>query len=223
MEHARTQTAARRNDFNPSSNSGENDGITLRKLDTLLALNAETALAKTEFYSEQERVAASLIANPLDNRQAFACFGLLLGVFPPAAIFARLFLGEGNFRSDDFWIIGVVAIVNMITAVVGYFSGKFVGKVVSGLEKKSWTKMLLALPLIGILWGMTAGGAGGAIIFLVGAIFGAAIGAAVGGLALPVFAVFHRLLKKGEVIDRRHFLPLAFGITLIICAFILGL
>lgn len=83
--------------------------------------------------------------------------------------------------------------------------------------------MLLALPFVGILWGILAGGAGGIIIFVVGAVFGAMLGAAVGSVALPVFAIFHRLLKTGEFIDRRQFLPLAFGITLIISAFILGL
>jgi hypothetical protein len=79
------------------------------------------------------------------------------------------------------------------------------------------------MPFLGWFWGMIAGGSGGIVILIVGAFFGAVIGGLVGLFALPVFTIFHRLLKKGELIDRRHFLPLAFGITFIVCGFILGL
>ncbi len=83
--------------------------------------------------------------------------------------------------------------------------------------------MILALPFVGILWGILSGGAGGAVILLFGAIFGAILGGIVGSFALPVFTILHRLLKKGDQIERKHFLPLAFGITFIISAFMLGL
>ncbi len=164
-----------------------------------------------------------MMKHPLSDRQAFAYFGILLGTVPPAAIFTRFFMNNGNVRVEDLWILGVVAVVNLITAIVAYFSGKLVGKIVGELERLSWLKMLLALPFIGILWGGLAGGAGGIIIFIFGAIFGAMFGGAVGSLALPIFTIFHRLLKKDDKIDRKHFLPLAFGITFIISAFILGI
>lgn len=222
METARTQTAPHRNDFNPFINGGENDELTLRRLDSLLAINAEIAREKSLFQMEREKTEAALMAHPLDSRKAFAYFGLLLGIFPPATIFARMFFTNGSFRNDEFWILGIVAIINVISAIVGYFSGKLVGKIVANLEMLSWTKMLLVLPFVGMLWGILAGGAGGVIVFVIGAIFGAIFGAMVGGAALPIFAVFHRLLKKGEMIDAKHFYPLAFGITFVICAFILG-
>jgi hypothetical protein len=91
------------------------------------------------------------------------------------------------------------------------------------IEARSWSVMLLLAPLIGLTWGIISGGAGGVIIFVIGALFGAILGGAVGMVALPAFAVFHRLLKRGDMIERRHFLPLAFGITFTICSFILGL
>ena len=94
---------------------------------------------------------------------------------------------------------------------------------VAETEKWSWGGMLLIMPFIGILWGIMAGGAGGIFIFVVGAVFGAIIASMVGGIALPVFTIFHRWLKKGDVIDRNQFLPIALGITLIISAFIFGL
>lgn len=161
--------------------------------------------------------------NPLDNQTAFAYFGLLLGTFPPAAIFTRFFIDANIFRGEEFWILGVAFVVNLITATVGYFSGKFIGKTVGEIEKNSWHRMIFALPFVGAFWGMLAGGAGGVIIFVIGGFFGALLGAAVGSLALSVFTIFHRLLKRGDKIDGKHFLPLAFGITFVISAFFLGL
>ena len=199
------------------------DELALERLDWLLAANAEIASRKSRFHSAREETEAMLIKNPLSGRQAFAYFGLLLGTFPPAAIFARLLSDAGNFRSEDLWLLGVAAIINLISGIVGYFSGRMIGKIVTQLEKQSWTRMILALPFLGILWGVLAGGAGGVIVFGIGAIFGALLGAAVGSAALPVFAIFHRLLKKGDQIDRRQFMPLAFGVTFIVCAFVLGL
>lgn len=160
--------------------------------------------------------------NPLSIEKAFSYFGVLLGAIPPAAFFIRLFSDTRSWRSDDAWILGVVAIIVMISSTVGFFSGKLIGKIVRESEKMSWTKMILLLPLIGILWGVLSGGAGGIIIFVIGAIFGAMLGALVGSFALTSFAIFHRLLKRGDQIERKHFLPLAFGITFIISAFMLG-
>ena len=199
------------------------DELTQKRLDALLVLNAEIAREKRLYHSDKEKTQAQLMKNPLPVKQAFAYFGLLLGMFPPAAMFTRFFWDAGNIRSEDFWLLGVAAVINLISAIVGYFSGKLIGKIVFELEKKSWTRMIIALPFVGILWGIVAGGAGGIIVFVIGAIFGALLGAAVGATALPVFTIFHRLIKKGDLIDRRQFLPLAFGVTFIICAFILGL
>ena len=83
--------------------------------------------------------------------------------------------------------------------------------------------MLPALALIGLLWGAVSGAAGGVIVFFFGAFFGAVLGGIVGSVALPLFTVFHRWLKKGESIELKHFLPVAFGVTFVICGFILGL
>lgn len=160
--------------------------------------------------------------NPLDSQTAFAYFGLLLGTFPPAAMFTRFFIDARIFRGEEFWILAVALLVNLITATVGYFSGKFVGKTVTSLENYSWHQMLVALPFVGAFWGMAAGGAGGGVILVVGAFVGALLGAAVGGIALPVFTIFHRLLKRGDKIDGKHFLPLAFGIAFAVSAFFLG-
>lgn len=159
---------------------------------------------------------------PIDTSKAFSYFGLMLGIFPPAAIFAK-FLFASTGKGDRFLIVGFILAMNIITAIVGYFSGKMIGRIVRESETYSWHLMILLMPFVGILWGILTGGAGGAIVFLIGAVFGAAFGAIIGGAAIPVFAIFHRLLKKGEMIELKHFLPVAFGITFTICAFILGI
>jgi hypothetical protein len=230
METANTRTAivdCRQIDFNRFApdirERSDDDKLTEKRLSDLLALNAETERQKSLFRNERERTEAALMTAPLSVEKTFAYFGLLLGVFPPAAFFAKFLIDTRSLQSDNFWILGVVLLVNLIAAGVGFLSGKFIGRTVAELERASWTRMILGLPFVGAFWGILAGGASGAIIFLFGAFFGAALGATVGAFALPLFAVFHRLLRRGDSIDGKHFLPLAFGISFIVSAFILGL
>jgi hypothetical protein len=171
------------------------------------------------FRSDQEQIEAEMMKRPLSIEETYSFFGLMLGFFSPAAMFVR-FSVEANV---EIWVYGIMLIINLITTVVGYFSGKLIAKMVRSVEKSDWTLMLLVLPFFGIIWGIITGGAGGILIFIFGAIFGAILGAMVGGVALPIFTVFHRLIKKGELIETKHFLPLAFGVTFLICGFILGL
>lgn len=222
MENSATQTATRQFNFDAYA-AGIGDEFAEQRLEKLLAVNAETRRQKAMFRSEREMLEAALMSNPFPLEKTFAYFGLLLGTFPPAAIFLRLLIDARIFQSDAFWILGVFFIVNFISAVVGYFSGKFIGRTIRELEQVSWTKMILTLPFVGLFWGVLAGGAGGLVIFIFGAFFGALLGAAVGSVALPLFTVLHRLFKRGENIEGNQFLPFAFGITFIISAFILGL
>lgn len=225
MESNRTQTTTYAPEaFEFPHNVGNGDNIETR-LDELLRLNRETALENEMFRDEKERFEASLLENPLTTKQVFAQFGLMLGLFPPMAMFAKFIyhsIGRNPYN-DDTWVIFLLLVVNFVCAVTGYFSGKLIGGIVSQIEKLHWASMLLIAPFIGILWGVMTGAAGGVFIFVIGAFFGAAIASLVGGAALPIFTIFHRLLKKGDVIERDQFLPIAMGITLIISAIILGL
>lgn len=224
MENRQTQTITRQQNINSIANfDGNSSELTQKRLNALLKINAEIADEKALYATEREKFESELIKNPLSSEKVFSYFGLLLGTFPPAAIFIKFFAENGSFRSDEIWIFGVLAVVNLISAVVGFFSGKFIGKMVREVEKISWLTMLLLLPFIGMLWGIISGGAGGIIIFIFGAFFGAIFGAMVGSVALPIFTVFHRLLKKGDLMERNQFLPLAFGITFAICGYIFGM
>lgn len=223
MESRNTTTAARQSNLDSISNYDRDDELALQRLEILLAAKAETEREKLLFRSEREKTEAALMKNPLSSVQSFSYFGLILGTFLPPAMFTRFLIDIGGVRGEDIWIFGILAIVNIISAVVGFFSGKLIGKIVREVETYSWSNMLLLLPFIGTFWGIMAGGAGGIIIVIIGAFFGAILGGIVGSVALPAFTIFHRLLKKGDMINRKHFLPLAFGITFIICGFILGL
>lgn len=187
----------------------------------LLKANLEIEREKSLYRNEQERFEADLMKSPLSTQKAVAYFGAMLGLFPPCAIFSKfLFQKSGN---PEPGLIILLVLVNIVCAVAGYFSGKLIGKGLASVEKLSWHKMLLAVPMLGILWGIMTGAAGGIFIFVIGAAFGALIASIVGGIALPAFAIFHRWLKRGDVIEEKHFFPIALGITSIITAFILGL
>jgi len=223
MEQRISETVSRQTKFFTSADLERYDELPEQRLELLLKTNAETALERAICNSPREKTELILMKNPISIENAFAYFGLLLGIFPPAAIFIRLFIDARIFNSDEFWILGFVFVVNLVSALVGFFSGKLIGKIIAEFEKTSWHRMILALPFVGVFWGVMAGGASGAIIFIVGAVVGALLGAVVGAFALPIFAVFHRLLKCGDKIDRKHFLPLAFGISFVVSAFFLGL
>lgn len=225
MEAGNVRITDRQLDFDGFANNvfnGENE-LVEKRLNELLALNRETERKKAMFRFRREELESELMARPLSIEKTFSRFGLLLGTLAPAAIFTRVFIDSGSFQSENCWILGVLVIVNLLSAVVGYFSGGFIGRTVFELEQTSWTKMILTLPFVGMVWGILAGGAGGIIVLFFGAFFGAALGALVGSVALPLFAIFHRLLKCGDKIEEKQFLPLAYGVALAISAFILGL
>ena len=222
MAFSDTQTINRKPDIASCDLKIADDQATLRRLEVLLVENAETARSQNSYRTDREKFESELMQHPLSPDKVFSFFGLMLGTLPPATVFARFILETRTFESRDVWVIGVLVIVNIVTAIVGYFSGKLIAKMVTGVENYRWPIMIMILPLIGLLWGIMAGGAGGFVIFVFGAIFGAFIGGAVGAAALPIFVLFHRLMKRGDMIEAKHFLPLALGITLSICTFILG-
>ncbi len=221
MEVKPTQTANRQTES--FANFFDNEINVNVRLEELLKINAQNEQLKASSYNSLQELEAELIKNPISTQKAIQWFGAMLGTFPPMAIFGMFIANAKINQSKDFWIIPLLIFVNLISATTGYFSGKFIAKMVAETEKWNWATMLITLPFIGIFWGILTGGASGIFIFGIGAIFGAIIAAMVGGSALPIFTIFHRWLKKGDLIERNQFLPIAFGITATICAFILGL
>lgn len=192
-------------------------------MNQLLALNREIAEYKALYRDDLERRGAEMMSNPVPIEKAFASFGLMLGALPPAAIFLKILTDVSVWRPGMESILGLVLFANITAAIVGSLTGKKVAKVVRYLYTLPLFRSIVVLPFVGMLWGMAAGAAGGAFLFVIGAFFGAAIGGTVGAIALPAFAIFHKIMKRGDLIDMKHFLPISLGLTLVICAFILGL
>src|SRR5688500_13565163 len=120
-------------------------------------------------------------------------------------------------------MVMLMSLMNAGAAIGGYFSGKVVARIVNDLNLLSVAHSILLLPFLGLIWGMIAGASGGVFFFVFGAVAGAVLGGPVGAVALPAFALLHRSLKRGDMIERSQYLPVAFGVTLTICSFILGL
>ena len=168
-----------------------------------------------------------LMRRPVSTRQAYALFGMLLGALPPAAIFARM-LGysdspQSRLGSDMSELFFLFVAMNVVCCLVGWCVGSGLARAALKAERSSWLKMLHTMPLIGAAWGGVTGLAGGFLFFGIGALFGAAFAIPVGAAGFLIFALFHRLLERGGMIETRHFLPLACGITTVIAAFILGI
>lgn len=193
------------------------------RLNLLLAINRDIERDKSLYRSDRERREAAMMSKPVSMEKAVAYFGLMLGSLPPAAIFARFLMAKGMPQADEIWILGLILLANLTSAIVGYFTGKKVAGLIRYLDSISLSRSLILLPFIGIVWGMASGAAGGFFLFLIGALFGAVVGGTVGAFALPTFVVLHKMMKRGEFIDTRHFLPISLGVTLTICAFFLGL
>lgn len=168
-----------------------------------------------------------LMQRPVSTKKAYALFGMLLGALPPAAIFMQM-LGYGPRALHIFgWDAGsylfLFAVMNVVCCLVGWCVGSGLAQAALRAEHGSWLKMMLTMPLIGMVWGGMTGLAGGFLFFGVGAFAGAACAIPVGAVAFLLFALFHRLLERGGMIETRHFLPLACGVTTVIAALILGI
>lgn len=212
------QTKTTDESYGHNEYSDLSEGLARQRLEILLRENSEIALEKSIYRSGHERYEASLIKNPVTTEQAYAQLGLFIGTLLPAAIFTKMF-----WRTPAEWFLIMPIIANFFSAIAGYYSGKLIGRIVKNLEKGSWSKMLLILPFVGILWAIMAGGAGGFAFFGICAIFGAIIASFFAVPAILAFTIFHRLLKKGDILEKSQFLPLAFGVTFVLTAFILGL
>jgi hypothetical protein len=195
----------------------------IARLNWLLHANMQAAAHRQLFRNDREEEEVLMMRHPLAERKACAIFGLMLGTLPAAAIFGRMFQYGLVGRNRDWKLFGLCLVMNIICAVVGYAMGSALSGSMHNLTRTSWNKTLLLSPLVGALWGVIAGGAGGFIFFGFGAVVGAACAIPVGMAAFLLFALLHRPLARGGMIDARHFWPLACGITLTIAALVLSL
>jgi hypothetical protein len=155
---------------------------------------------------------------PVSTECAFARFGLLLGLLPPAAIFVRLVM-LFHF-AGAFYLIFLPVL--LVCALIGRVAGANVGKTFDESERGPWIRTMVDALEDAFIWAAATGAAGGAIFFGVGAILGLLCALPVAMLAFALFAPLHRLLARDGMIDARHLAPLAWGINLTISALILS-
>jgi hypothetical protein len=160
---------------------------------------------------------------PVSIKRAYALFGLLLGTLPPAAIFYRMFGGIMSRGNDAGWFLLLIVAMNVACALAGRFVASRLSSIAETVESDSRLRMLLLTPFVGMLWGACAGGLGGLVFFLFGAVFGSLAAMPVGILAFALFMPLHRSVARGGMIEASHLWPLACGVTMAITALILGL
>jgi hypothetical protein len=159
-----------------------------------------------------------LMRRPVPTERAFARFGLLLGMLPPAAIFLRVAL-LFHFVAALYLIFLPMLLV---CALLGRRMGANSGRTFDESERASWGRTMMDALEDAFIWAAATGGAGGAIFFGVGAVFGFVGALPVAMFAFALFAPLHRLLARDGMIDARHLAPLAWGINLTISALILS-
>lgn len=153
---------------------------------------------------------------------AYSQFGLFLGLFPTTAIFLQIFRDISSMQNSPLLaFLFILAIVG--TSVAGVLTGGIAARAARAAFKHRATVAISILPLIGLVWGLVSGALGGIFIFGIGAFFGAVFGAVIGAAAVPVFAIIHNLLRRGDVIEKKQLLPVTIGIASTVSAVILGL
>ena len=108
------------------------------------------------------------------------------------------------------------------TGVAGYTTGRFVPSLVERIWKFHVANRLALLSLTGFAWGAVSGAIGGLFLFIIGSVFAGIIGGLVGAVARPMLVGLRAPLRRGDFIELKHFLPIAFGITFSLCALVLG-
>lgn len=160
------------------------------------------------------------MVTPLSSKQVYSYFGLLIGILPPVGIALKLSVNPDAVAG--FFVI-LIATAGIVTGLVGYATGKYVSKAVASLKDFSLPNRIALLSLIGLMWGALAGAAGGILIFVIGALFAGIMGGLVGAVALPFLATLHQTLRRGDLMEARHFFPIGLGLSATLCALILGL
>ena len=160
---------------------------------------------------------------PIDSRKAFSYFGLMIGSLPPFALVFKI-IGETMpaERSPEIFLV-LLAMAGVVAGIAGYVSGRFVPAAIIRASSFALPNRIALYSLIGFGWGSIAGAIGAIFLFVVGSIFGAIAGGVVGALTVPLLVALHSAMRSGDFIEIRHFLPIAFGITLTFCALILGM
>lgn len=164
----------------------------------------------------------SLMVRPVDSNKAFAYFGLIVGSLPPFALVFKVIGETIHVERVPVLFLVLLTAAGVGTGVAAYASGRLVASLVGRMGNFHVANRVALLSLTGFAWGAFSGAIGGLFLFIIGSVFAAIIGGMVGSVALPLFVGLREPLRRGDMIEVRHFLPIAFGITFSLCALLLG-
>jgi hypothetical protein len=195
------------------------------QLNWLLSENERAEIHKRTFRDEREEEELLLMRRPVAAREAYAEFGMLLGILPPAVIFLKLFGGVvvNHHHGINPLIFALLLVMNVFCAAAGRYFGLRLSRLASAAEELWWPAMIIGAAGVGFIWGLATGAVGGLPAYGFGAIAGAFFAVPVGVLAFALFVPLHRLLARGGMIDARHLWPLTWGVATFISALILGM
>ena len=196
------------------------DESVARRLNWLrFELAPETGRRRLLFEQEERRTLSML--HPLSTEEAYRWFGTFLGLFPPFALFNRVIF-RAHLSADSLLWIALCVGMNVVCCLVGRKFGAYLGRKAGDPRSRPWLEFAFCPLIMAVFWGVVTGGLGGALFFGIGAVFGVACAVPVALATFPVFALLHRLLSHGGMIEERQIWPLAFGVPLTAAAAILS-
>ena len=193
-----------------------------QRLDHLLRLNAEIARQKSLYTNDEDKKKAFLMTRPMDSRHAFGTFGMFIGSLPPLALVVKILVSRGVYATTGLLLL--IAAAGLVTGIVAFQIGRrYIPGALRYISGFSLPNRVGLWAVLGLMWGATSGAAGGLVIFLIGSIFAGIAGGVIGAVAVPTMVALHSSVRVGDLIEPKHFLPIALGIIFSICSFILGL
>jgi hypothetical protein len=162
------------------------------------------------------------MTSPINSSQAYSYFGLILGALPPFTMVIKWIGGTTSVEGPSVFLV-LLALAGAATGLVGYSTGRFIPVAVRYASKFRFPNRVLLLSMFGLAWGGVSGLVGGLFLSIIGSIFAGILGGVAGAITLPVLVALHSMMRRGDLIETKHFVPIAFGITLTVCALILGL
>jgi hypothetical protein len=198
------------------------DSIAEQRLETLLKINAENAREKELFRTERERIEAALMSRPIESKKVFAFFGLMMGSLPPIALVFNVIGEVTPTGGGPILFLILLTAAGIATGIAGYASGRFIPSAIRRIAGFSLPNRIALLAVTGFAWGAVSGAIGGLFLFIVGAVFAAIAGGMIGAVSLPLLVALYEPMRRGDLIELKHFLPIALGMTLSLCAFVLG-
>jgi hypothetical protein len=187
------------------------------RLNWLLFENRVATEHSRQFRCPAHEMDMAMMKRPLTAQTVYQWLGLMLGMAPPAMIFAKLF----QYGLRGYWfgsnegpgMFFLLLMMNGVCALMGFVMGRALSGSALSVGRKSRSKMFIFLALLGLAWGAATGGSGGLFFFGFGALFGALFAIPIGIAAFVVFGALHRWLERGGMMEARQFWPIAVGIV----------